>query len=364
MSDKTKIEWSDATWNPVTGCTKISPGCDHCYAEGIARRFAGGKAFPNGFDVTLQPKRLDQPLRWREPRRIFVNSMSDLFHEDVPDEYIAQVWTVMAKTPQHTYQILTKRHARMRSVVRRIAWRLPTTEGRSQGVRGSVAYVQNSELLNEHLGAPEVLPNVWLGVSVENQQWAETRIPALLETPAAVRFISAEPLLGPVNLRRLQVRGRVIDCLGGDVVDPSDGAVLYGTPSVLDWVIVGGESGPGARPMHPDWARGLRNQCQGYAAFHFKQHGEWEPLGPLYGDVSDDEEADDARMEAVGLEVVEGKQVIQLERDGYIAEGHQPADSRTWLMAKVGKKRAGRELDGRTWDQFPDTKPQEVALHG
>ncbi|BBZ65791.1 hypothetical protein MINS_12200 [Mycolicibacterium insubricum] len=180
MSDKTAIEWTDATWNPVTGCTKVSPGCDHCYAETIAERFRGGPAYPNGFDITLRPHKLDQPLRWKRPRRIFVNSMSDLFHDSVPDEYIAQVFAVMALAPRHTFQLLTKRHARMRSLVG----------------RGLLDLVDQTGAKVELWP----LPNVWLGVSTENQQWADIRIPALLDTPAAVRWISAEPLLGPIDL--------------------------------------------------------------------------------------------------------------------------------------------------------------------
>lgn len=235
-----KIEWTDRTWNPVTGCTKVSPGCDHCYAEGIARRFAGGKAYPNGFDVTLRPHKLDAPLRWREPQKVFVNSMSDLFHDDVPDEFIAQVFAVMAATPQHTYQVLTKRHGRMRSLL-----------GHSDG--------QNLlELLHEERHAAALydsvwpLPNVWLGVSVEDQKRADLRIPALLDTPAAVRFLSCEPLLGPVD--------------------------LFGVRNGLDWVIVGGESGPGARALDIEWVRALVEQCEqaGVPAF-VKQ------LGSKYG---------------------------------------------------------------------------------
>lgn len=283
MSDKTAIEWTDATWNPTTGCTQVSPGCDHCYALTLAERFRGtpGHYFENGFDVQLRPDKLDQPLRWKKPRRIFVNSMSDLFHEAIPDEYIAKVWTVMAAAPQHTYQILTKRHARMRSVVTRIGWRSPTTEERSQGVRGSQAYVQADEKLNDHLGAPRVLPNVWLGVSVEDQKWANIRIPALLDTPAAVRFLSCEPLLGEVSL----FENTRID-----------------TGTLVDWVIVGGESGRGARPMQPRWARGLRDECTTYGIpFHFKQWG------------------------AHGSDGV--------RRDKHVN---------------------GRVLDGRTWDEFPE----------
>jgi len=221
----TSIEWTQKTWNPVTGCTKVSPGCDHCYAEGIARRFAGGPAFPNGFEVTLRPERLEQPLRWRKPSRVFVNSMSDLFHQDVPDDYIARVWAVMAASPQHTYQVLTKRHGRMRSLLNSHAFR-----------RAVANELAGLDVPFERVRTAQWPPkNVWLGVSAEDQKRADLRIPALLETPAAVRFVSAEPLLGSLNL--------ATEWAG------------------LDWVIVGGESGPGARPMDLLWASSLVNDC-------------------------------------------------------------------------------------------------------
>lgn len=333
MSDNSKIEWTDATWNPATGCTKVSPGCDHCYADTFAERFRGvaGHYFENGFDVQLRPDKLDQPLRWTKPRRIFVNSMSDLFHQDVPEDYIAKVWTVMAATPQHTYQILTKRHARMRSVVRRIAWRTPTTEERQQGVHGSIAYVQRDESLNDHLGAPHVLPNVWLGVSVENQQWADIRIPALLDTPAAVRWISAEPLLGPIDLRN--VRG--IDALWLDWMGGPTGGTGALHP-LLDWVVAGGESGPGARPMHPEWARSMRDQCQkADVPYLFKQWGTWHPQ-PIY--------STDDRHHVV---MPDGRD----RGTPWPGWGIDQPDA--VVMERVGRKAAGRELDGRTWDEFP-----------
>ncbi len=245
MGDRTKIEWSQATWNPVTGCTKVSEGCDHCYAEMIAHRFAGTKAYPNEFGVTLRPERLDQPLRWRKPRRIFVNSMSDLFHDDVPNDYIARVWAVMAEARQHTFQILTKRPGRMRSLLRSATFWAAFW---AAGVHDRTGLDVSSSPLS----------NVWLGVSVENQKWADVRIPVLLDTPAAVRFLSCEPLLGPVDLAWRE--------------DGPDGEASF--PAGIDWVIVGGESGPGARPMHPDWARSLRDQCQNAGVpFFMKQTG-------------------------------------------------------------------------------------------
>jgi protein gp37 len=350
MSATTKIEWTDRTWNPVTGCTKVSPGCDNCYAETFAERWRGtpGHPYEQGFDVRLRPERLDQPLHWRKPSRVFVNSMSDLFHDAVPDEFIVAVFARMWWSPQHTFQILSKRHGRMRSLVPRIEERLRNME-------------HDLALVDAPTPLHWPLPNVWLGCSVENQQWADIRIPALLDTPAAVRFLSCEPLLGPVDLRlpvdhsaheRDYTDGmpwpQCLDCSTDTVT------VNWTVPEGprIDWVICGGESGPRARPMHPDWARSLRGQCEAAGtAFFLKQHGEWQPLGPLYGDLED---TDEGHLEAVHLDVIEGKRVIQLESDGYIAEGHQPADSRTWLMARVGKKAAGRELDGRTHDDFPE----------
>lgn len=343
MADDSKIEWTEATWNPIVGCTAVSPGCDHCYA---AREASGrlshlplyaGLANRGVFtgEVRLVPERLTQPLRWTKPRRVFVNSMSDLFHKDVPDDFIAKVFAVMALAPRHIFQVLTKRHGRMRSLLSDPDFK----------VLVALAALEFDDVI---LSGPWPLPNVWLGVSVENQQWADIRIPALLDTPAAVRWLSMEPLLGSVDLRRSLARWQP----GDD--QPWTGDRLH-TRDVLGWVVAGGESGPNARPMHPDWARSLRDQCAAAGVpFFFKQHGEWEPIGPLYPQGDDDPDPyDDAHMEAVHLEVIENRTVIELERDGYIAEGHQPGDERTWLMGRVGKKRAGRVLDGRTHDEYP-----------
>lgn len=330
MSDKTGIEWTDATWNPVTGCTKLSPaspGCANCYASTFAERFRGtpGHYFERGFDVQLRPEKLDQPLRWRRPRRIFVNSMSDLFHDDVPADFIAKVFAIMALAPQHTFQVLTKRHARMRSLLSADYFR---TE-----VRGHAAWW--ADHLNLKLPPPYwPLPNVWLGVSTENQQWADIRIPALLDTPAAVRFISSEPLLGPVRLQ-------------DEWLLPTDDeftrADLGGRWKWLDWVIVGGESGHGARPMHPDWARGLRDQCTAAGVpFLFKQHGEYvEATEPV---------PSDRWLTGDGITHDEPWRPDQI---GAPAGKWSPYPD--VVMRRVGKKRAGRELDGRTWDQYPDT---------
>ncbi|MCC7275838.1 MAG: phage Gp37/Gp68 family protein [Alphaproteobacteria bacterium] len=218
MAISTAIEWTDATWNPVTGCTKISPGCDHCYAERFAERFRGtsGHPFETGFDLTLRPERLEQPLSWRQPRMIFVNSMSDLFHKDIPQEFIARVFDTMEHAHWHTFQVLTKRSSLMRDFLRR-------RYGESRGPG-----------------------HMWFGVSVEDGS-RRSRIRHLQEAPAGVRFLSIEPLIGPTGS---------LDLAG------------------VDWVIVGGESGPRARPIHADWVRNIREQClRAGVAFFFKQWG-------------------------------------------------------------------------------------------
>ncbi|MEU5938653.1 phage Gp37/Gp68 family protein [Micromonospora sp. NPDC047548] len=329
MADKTAIEWTDATWNPVTGCTKVSPGCDHCYAETFAERFRGtpGHYFEQGFDLVARPAKLALPLRWKRPRRVFVNSMSDLFHDQVPTEYIAEVFAVMAAAHQHTFQLLTKRHGRMRALLNDPEFRtLVQCESPTLGHEG----------IDITAGNPWdtwPLRNVWLGVSVEDQKRAGLRVPALIDTPAAVRWLSCEPLLGPVDL---------------DLTD-KDALVDGG----IDWVVVGGESGRQARPMHPDWARQLRDQCRAAGIpYFFKQWGEWAPLGPLYDQADDDADGDEARMEAAALELA-GTRVIEVERTGYVVEGHQAADPRTWLLARTGKQAAGRTLDAHTWDEYP-----------
>ena len=242
MANSTSIEWTDATWNPVTGCTKISAGCDNCYAERFSERFRGvpGHPFESGFDLTLRPERLEQPLHWRAPRMVFVNSMSDLFHKEIPDEFIGRVFDTMERAHWHTFQVLTKRSSLMRSFLRR---RYGKTRGPS---------------------------HMWFGVSVEDGS-KKSRIRHLQEAPAGVRFLSIEPLIGPVG---------TLDLTG------------------IDWVIVGGESGPRARPMTREWVRDVRNQCkENKIAFFFKQ---WGGLRPKSG---------------------------------------------------------GRKLDGREWSQFPEVPP-------
>ncbi|MFE4420385.1 DUF5131 family protein [Streptomyces sp. NPDC056817] len=336
----TKIEWTDETWNVVTGCEKVSPGCDNCYAETFAERWRGipGHHFAAGFDVTLRPERLTLPLRWRKPKRVFVNSMSDLFHKDIPDEYIARVWAVMALTPHHTYQILTKRHGRMRSLVGSSDFRRLCEKEQAALVNDDATplarYQREQKTSQWWSDFADPLRNVWLGVSVEDQKRADLRIPALLDTPAAVRFLSCEPLLGPVDLTAY-LAGRL------PVTDPEadapDGATVNGMErhggewvrqQELHWVIVGGESGRGARPMAPQWATTLRDQCAAAnMPFFFKQWGEYAPTGYL---------------------VIGGtSRGVLLVGDPVDDLGHRVE------LARVGKAKAGRELDGRTHDAFP-----------
>ena len=218
MSDRSAIEWTEATWNPVTGCTRVSAGCQHCYAETFAERWRGipNHPYEQGFDLRLWPDRLDQPLKWKRPRTIFVNSMSDLFHEEIPVDYLHQVFEVMQKADWHIFQILTKRHERLSQLAKELPWP----------------------------------PNVWMGVTIENERFVE-RANHLREVPAAVRFISAEPLLGPL-----------------------DGLRLEG----IDWLIAGGESGPRHRPVEETWLLELRDRClHAGVAFFFKQWGGHRP---------------------------------------------------------------------------------------
>jgi len=238
----TGIEWTDTTWNPVSGCSKVSPGCAHCYAETFTRRFAGPEEFAT---VRTHPDRVGAPLRWRRGRRVFVNSMADLFHPAVGVEFLARVWAVMAVTERHTYQVLTKRHARMRALLGSERFRDLVVDAVLELVatRGAaVAHLEPVELRERWWP----LRNVWCGVSVEDQQRAELRVPALLGTPSVVRFVSCEPLLAPVDLSGWLPRPH------------QDRSVVPG----LGWVIVGGESGPGARPLHPGWVEALITQCE------------------------------------------------------------------------------------------------------
>lgn len=303
MSQNSTIEWTEATWNPTTGCDRISPGCDHCYAMTLAKRLKGmgqpryqkdgdPRTSGPGFGLTLHEDKLDEPLSWRKPKLVFVNSMSDLFHKDVPMEFVARVFGVMAATPQHTYQVLTKRPKRMSRMLQH-----PEFENIMRRASGE-------------LGHELPLPNVWLGTSIESRDYV-WRADYLRQTPAAVRFVSAEPLLGPL----LPDADYMIDA-DGDTYPVGDADVRAWRPwedesdakpldlTGIDWLIVGGESGPGHRPIEEHWVRDLKEACiescwvhdgrDGHTAFFFKQWG-----------------------------------------------GARP-------------KSNGRELDGRTWDEMPE----------
>ena len=256
MAD-TKIEWAKKSWNPVTGCTKVSAGCKNCYAEQVANRFWGDRKFT---DIRLHPDRLLQPIHWKKPCRLFVNSMSDLFHESISFNYIDKVFAVMHYAKQHKFIILTKRPERMLKYL-------------------ADTFLTHNRINRAHfdLGLKNValrefpLSNVWLGVSVENQETANLRIPILLDTPAAVRVISAEPLLGPINFAKSIGLNRILEvCAGNDLTERF---------LDIDWIIVGGESGNNARPMHPEWVKFIRDRCK-YTGipFFFKQWGSWKPI--------------------------------------------------------------------------------------
>jgi protein gp37 len=307
---KTSIEWTDASWNPIVGCTEVSPGCANCYAARLAstrlrnlpdyaglasirtapepgRGFIGRTAKPRWTGkVRFLQERLEEPLHWKKPRRIFVCDMGDLFHEDVDIDHIVKVLDVIDKCPQHTFQILTKRADRMNGVMRHY----PTK------------------------------PNVWMGTSVENQAMADKRIPLLLDTPAAVRFLSCEPLLGPVEIYG-QLSRPCTCALKNSLADYDRHAPICPVRRRIDWIICGGESGPHARAMHPEWARSLRDQCQAAGVpFFFKQWGEWAPC-------------DNFPDPPIS------------QKDELRLHSHP--------LVRVGKKKAGRLLDGREWNEFP-----------
>lgn len=349
MADHTKIEWTEATWNPITGCSVTSPGCTNCYAmklagtrlrhhESRAGLTVDSKAGPVWTGETrFNEQWLDQPLRWKRPRMIFVCAHGDLFHESVPDEWIDRVFAVMALCPQHTFQVLTKRSARMREYLTNIT-----------AARLMLATNQFSSARPQPLQWP--LPNVWLGVSVEDQARADERIPDLLATPAAVRWLSCEPLLDWVSLEDAAAGETCLDpeCWGDCRCDTlagfDPGCRRNGGDGTLtrkiDWVVVGGESGPGARPMHPDWARSLRDQCAAAGVpFFFKQWGQFAP-GEIAGDYLDPERP------AKGLSLFDGQwSECWSETDGHCDD--EPD------VYSLGKKRAGRLLDGQQHDAMP-----------
>lgn len=341
MSDKSSIEWTDATWNPTVGCSIVSPGCTNCYAmkvaNGLERRFdspkyrgltnvVNGNAVWTG-EVRLDEAALLQPLKWKKARKIFVNSMSDLFHESLSDADIDRVFAVMALCPQHTFQVLTKRAERMRAYFADDATHTHIATIAMQNVPvgrdiTDVGLVWAPHQMPNNYFQRWPLRNVWLGVSCERQQEANERIPLLEKTPAAMKFLSLEPLLGPVDLTRCGSHytgsGPLHLWRGGDSRQWRK-QFMHPAPEV-QWVIVGGESGSRARPMHPQWARDVRDQCAAAGVpFFFKQWGEHAPRWP--GDRSD------------GME-----------------------------MERVGKHRAGRLLDGREHNAFPVTEGSVTKL--
>lgn len=307
---KTNIEWATEVWNPTTGCNKVSQGCKHCYAEGMHKRLAGmgqqkyQQPFLDG--VVEHPEALQLPLKWKKPQRVFVNSMSDLFHEDVSFDFINAVFSVMSDIDQHTYMVLTKRPQRMLDFFK---WK-----SNQFGIRW-----QPKE-------------NVWLGVSLENQEAAYERIPLLLQAPAAVRFLSCEPLLGPVKLPLPLERA------GGEAIH---------------WVICGGESGNNARPMHPDWARSLRDQCAAAGVpFFFKQWGEFAP-------------GSDYETSAKHYAVLTNGDRVQINsrQPGLMAkyQAEEWNSLSPTIMRKIGKHNARRLLDGVEHNAFPHTE-KEMAI--
>ncbi|MDX3165951.1 phage Gp37/Gp68 family protein [Streptomyces scabiei] len=397
MSTDTAIEWANKSWGPIIGCTRVSDGCDGCYAirtanirtynpnPKIAAAYAGTvhtteERLDWTGQVNLVEQRLTDPLTWRKPLRVFVNSQSDLFHEQVPEEFIARIFAVMAVTRRHTFQLLTKRHGRMRSLLGKAEfWREVGRYARQDAYRhrGAEEWIEEGVSVCDPATFEELrqLPNVWLGVSVENQKTADLRIPALLATPAAVRWISAEPLLGPVDLcgpvNEWGGRSRLTYWLDGR---PGLGeAYTTGTgvemrPLVtgprLDWVVAGGESGPGARPAHPDWFRLLRDQCaHSKVPFLFKQWGQWGLEAPLDGEGRIVRGArglgvtlaNDGTVYAPGdLAYPDGPRYGEALR-----AGHQRA-SLTQVYS-IGKKAAGRELDACTHDDYPTPRPWTEA---
>ncbi|MGB3044149.1 MAG: phage Gp37/Gp68 family protein [Xanthobacteraceae bacterium] len=360
MADHSTIEWTDATWNPITGCSVLSPGCTNCYAMklagtrlrnhpsriGLTTKTKAGPVW-NG-TVRFNEQWLTQPLDWRKPKMVFVCAHGDLFHEDVPDEWIDRVFAVMALSPQHTFQVLTKRAERMRNYMATARDRIVTVT--SDGNENVSVHTKTAYHSTTHLGGKVSwpVPNVWLGVSAEDQRRADERVPHLLATPAAVRFVSAEPLLGPIDLCNVGSATTESARLGIDALRGNSGrpgrVVARGCWPHLDWIIVGGESGP--RPMHPDWARSLRDQCDGAGtSFFFKQWGSWQPR----------------QWRADG-----GTHAMHRDAPDYGClqriQSHPDSIERTsvgdgWqAFAHVGKKAAGRLLDGIEHNAMPETR--------
>lgn len=366
MGAISSIEWTDSSWNPVrarnikTGrighyCQKVSPGCANCYAEKFNQQGRGQvgtkisyvpSALNNNVVLFLDEKTLTEPLRWKKPRKIFVCSMTDAFAEFVPDEWLDRIFAVMALAPRHTFQVLTKRAARLPKYINEATRYRVRKLAESMGMK-----VQTDPFWITADLFRWPLPNVWLGVSAEDQPRLDERVPELLATPAAVRFLSLEPLLGPIdfnppaeNAYRMLSRW-----YGPNGFDESgsqpERTRREGMFPRVDWVIVGGESGPGARPMHPEWARSIRDQCQAAGVpYFFKQWGAWSPNAP-------------ARWPTMAMK----GQAALIDQDGWwerypVKETERLSNVTTENVYSVGKKAAGRELDGRTWSEFPEAR--------
>ncbi len=387
MSGKTGIEWTDRTWNPVVGCTKVSQGCKLCYAKTLHdmrhRAHLDGKAVAPQYakpfeEIQLMSDRLRWPMSLQKPSRIFVNSVSDLFHEDVPDLFLDVVFGVMAFAERHQFQVLTKRADRMRAYLSdptlysRIRSQMePGGEAREWIWPSLSSFEQQS--LRDQWWTPLMrgnwpLKNVWLGVSVEDQAAADERIPLLLQTPAAVRFLSCEPLLGPVKLSQSHR-----DYLVGWEAEPrhvcgGDAERCYRScPEIdqvqtakVDWVITGGESGSpkqNPRPMHPDWARSLRDQCVGAGVpFLFKQHGEYREYDPADGTIGNEIVFTGTVHADVYAERAVNPVWIDDRGTAYSDPDNLPEETPCRLLERIGKKKAGRVLDGRTWDEYPEAR--------
>lgn len=347
MADKTHIEWTDATWNPVTGCSVVSPGCTNCYAmklaggrlhnhpsrAGLTVRSKAGPVWSG--EVRLNEEWLEQPLKWTKPRRIFVCAHGDLFHESVPTEWIAWVYGVAIAAVHchgHTFQVLTKRAARARVILSDPAfW---------EEVNSYASHHAHGRATLDDYGPDRPPPGIWLGVSVEDQACGEERIPELQATPAAVRWISVEPLLGDLDLPAIK---HWVHC---DIPE-------YGGPGhefisclrgggAIDWVVVGGESGPGARPMHPNWVRRIRNDCSAAGVpFFFKQWGEFLSFGD--------------RSPCFGRDHHGRINAAQIDGHRYrAAPGVFVSLDQSTIAVRVGKRAAGRTFDSTTYDAYPE----------
>lgn len=395
MAENSKIEWTDASWNPVvaidndTGkvgwhCEKVSPGCANCYAERMNMRNLPnrGTGLPytrssrDKVTIEIHEKTLIQPLKWRKPRKVFVGSQTDLFAPFVPFELIDQVFAVMVTGDRNTYQVLTKRPDRMseyfetRRPDRDIdtlppQWLHWCNDVQDETGRNLTTRYGRKDRFGRRFWP---LDNIWLGCSVENQEQAEARIHHLLRCPAAVRFLSCEPLLGPVDLTRIKVGEWDCDALAGQwwremwsgsPDEPPE--CQHESGPGIDWVIVGGESGPDARPMHPDWARSIRDQCQASGVpFFFKQWGEFLPAavfddeGFAGGRAFDDPQGgrSSATMRIPSRKAFQTGKTVLMKAGDARGDGIMLDDDT--FASRVGKKAAGRTLDGREWSEFPE----------